>query len=104
MNDVWLTIAVLSVCTIAIKAAGPLALGGRALPEHLTAVTRLVAPALLASLVVYETFSAEGGGFTIDARVVGLAAAGATLAVRLPMVAAVAAAAVATALARAAGG
>lgn len=104
MSEVWVTIAVLSVCTIAIKAAGPLAMGGRSLPDHITSVTRLVAPALLASLVVYETFSAEDGGLVVDARLAGLAAAGATLAARLPIVAAVAAAAGATALVRALGG
>jgi branched-subunit amino acid transport protein len=104
VNDIWVTIAVLAACTIAIKAAGPLALGGRSLPARVTSVTRLVAPALLASLVVYETFNAEGGGLVVDARLAGLAAAGATLAARLPIVVAVAAAAGATALVRALGG
>jgi hypothetical protein len=100
VSDVWITIAALSVSTVAIKASGPLALGGRELPGHLSAVTRLVAPALLASLVVYQTFGADGGGLTFDARIVGLAAAAGTLAARLPMIAAVVAAAAATALAR----
>ena len=103
MTDVWVTIAVLSACTVAIKAAGPLALGGRELPGRVTAVTRLVAPALLASLVVYETFSADGGGLTVDARVAGLAGAGVALGLKLPMLAAVVAAAGATAAARALG-
>jgi branched-subunit amino acid transport protein len=101
VTDVWVTIGVLAVCTVAIKAAGPLALGGRDLPEHLTAVTRLVAPAMLAALVVYETFSADGGGLTLDARLAGLAAAAASLAIRLPVVAVVVIAAAATAGARA---
>jgi branched-subunit amino acid transport protein AzlD len=102
MTDAWIAIGVLSVCTAAIKAAGPLALGGRALPDHVSAVTRLVAPSLLASLVVYETFSADGTGLTADARLAGLGAAAVVLALRLPMMAAVVAAAAATALARAA--
>ena len=101
MSDVWITIGVLCACTVAIKAAGPLALGGRALPDHVSAVTRLVAPSLLASLVVYETLSADGTGITADARLAGLAAAAVVLALRLPMMAAVVAAAAATALARA---
>ena len=103
MTEVWVTIGVLSVCTAVIKASGPVALGGGDLPEHVSAVTRLVAPALLASLVVYETFSADGTGITVDARLVGLMAAGATLALRLPMLAAVVVAAAATAGARALG-
>ena len=103
MRDVWITIGVLSAYTVAIKASGPLALGGRELPEQVSSVTRLVAPALLASLVVYETFSAEGGGLAVDARLVGLAGAGGALALRLPMLPAVVAAAGATAGARAIG-
>jgi branched chain amino acid efflux pump len=103
VTDVWITIAVLAVSTLAIKAAGPLALGGRDLPERFTAVTRLVAPAMLSALVVYETFSADGGGLTVDARVAGLAAAAGALAVRLPVMAVVVVAAAATAGARALG-
>ena len=38
-------------------------------------MTALVAPALLAALVVYETFGAHGGGITLDARAAGLGAA-----------------------------
>lgn len=103
MTEVWVTIGVLSACTVVIKASGPVALGGSDLPEHVSAVTRLVAPALLASLVVYETFSANGRGITVDARLAGLGAAGASLALRLPMLAAVVVAAAATAGARALG-
>jgi branched-subunit amino acid transport protein len=103
VRDIWVTIGVLAICTLAIKAAGPLALGGRDLPDHLTAVTRLVAPAMLAALVVYETFSADGGGLTVDARLAGLTAAAGALAVRLPVMAVVVAAAAATAGARALG-
>jgi uncharacterized membrane protein len=101
VSDTWITIAVLAVCTVTIKASGPLALGGRALPDHVSSVTRLVAPALLASLVVYETLSGDGTGLTADARLAGLGVAAAVLALRLPMMAAVVAAAVATALVRA---
>jgi uncharacterized membrane protein len=103
MNDVWITIAALSVSTIAIKSSGPVALGGSSLPAHITAVTRLVAPALLASLVVYEALSAHGSGLSVDARLAGLGAAGAALALRLPVLVVVVAAAVATAGARAFG-
>lgn len=103
MSDVWITIAALCVLTVTIKAAGPLTLGGRRLPEHVRAVTRLVAPAMLAALVVYETLSADGGGLTVDARIAGLCAAGGALALRQPMLVIVAVAAAATAAARALG-
>jgi branched-subunit amino acid transport protein len=37
-------------------------------------VTALVAPAILAGLVVYETLASEGGGIAADARLAGLGA------------------------------
>ena len=44
----------------------------------------LVAPALLGALVVYETVSAGEQGVVLDARLVGLAAAGLALACACP--------------------
>jgi hypothetical protein len=49
-------------------------------------VTALVAPAILAALVLYETLAAKGGGVTIDARAAGLAAAALALLARAPMI------------------
>jgi uncharacterized membrane protein len=94
----WITIVALAFATAAIKAAGPVALGGRPLPPRVTAVVVLLAPAILAALVVTETF-ATGRSLAIDERAVGLAAAAAAIWLRasLPVVvivAAVAAAAV----------
>ncbi len=101
MTASWITVAALFVGTAAMKAAGPVAVGGRRPSERAMAVTRLVAPAILAALVVYETFSTAGTGLRIDARVAGLAAAALALWLRLPLLAVVLAAAAATALARA---
>jgi hypothetical protein len=100
MTSVWITIAVLSLGTFAAKVIGPLTVGERVPDGRGLQVTRLVAPAILAGLVVYETFTAENG-FTIDARVAGLAAAAAGLMARLPMIVVVLLAAAATALTRA---
>ncbi len=76
MSEVWTTIAVLVVATAAIRACGPLLLGGRALPAPAIGVIALVAPALLAALVVVETFGApEGGSLELDARIAGVGAA-----------------------------
>ena len=99
--NIWTTIAVLCVGTIAIKASGPVSLGGRQLPQRATHVIALVAPAVLASLVAYETFANGSDGITIDARVVGLAAAAIALSLRVPIAFVVILAAAATALARA---
>ena len=99
---VWPTIVALSVGTIAIKAIGPATVGGNEPSERVSNVIRLVAPALLAALVTYETFNGAGShGLTVDARVVGLGAAGAGLALKLPLIVVVLGAAAATALTRA---
>ena len=96
MSDAWLTVGLLAVGTLAMKAFGPLAIGGRELPPRLAGVVALLAPSLLAALVVVDTFS-DNGKLVLDARAGGLAAAGAALAARLPILAVVTIAAVVTA-------
>ena len=59
MTDVWITIGALAVATAAIKASGPLVLGGRSLPAPAVLVISLLAPALLAALVVTQTFAED---------------------------------------------
>jgi branched-subunit amino acid transport protein len=101
MSEIWVTIGVLAVATAVIRASGPLALGGRDIPAQAAAVISLVAPALLAALVVVETVGApEGGALELDARIIGVAAAGGGLAVGLSTLPVVALAAAVTALAR----
>ncbi len=95
------TLLVLAAGTYALKAAGPLVLGGdRVLPGWLTRLTNLLPAPLLAALVVTSAFVAERG-WVFDERVVGLVAAGLALWRRLPFVVVVFAAAAATAAARA---
>ena len=84
-----------------MKAVGPVTFGNHRPSERASPVISLLPPALLAGLVVYETFgSARGPGLVFDARVVGLVAGIATLALRLPLLVVVLAAASAVALAR----
>lgn len=99
MSDAWISVAIVGVGTIAIKAMGPVALGGRPLPERLTAVIELLAPALLAALVAVQAFGAERA-LVIDERLIGLAAAGIALWLKAPVLVVVLVAAAATALAR----
>jgi branched-subunit amino acid transport protein len=84
MSEVWVTILALAVATAAIRAAGPVALGGRELPAAVQRVVALLAPALLAALIVTETFG-ESGELVIDESAAGVAAAGAVLALRGPL-------------------
>jgi Branched-chain amino acid transport protein (AzlD) len=64
VTAVWIVIAALSVGTIAIKASGPLTLRGRRPGGRALAVKSLMAPAVLAALVVYETFIGHPSGIT----------------------------------------
>jgi hypothetical protein len=96
MTTPWIAILLLTAGTVAIKALGPVALGGRELPESMSGVARL-APSLLAALVVVDTFGGPERAISIDESAVGLLAAAGALALRLPMIAVVAIAAVVTA-------
>lgn len=60
----WTTILLVAVITVAFKAIGPAVLGGRDLPAPARAVIALLAPALLAGLVV--THIAGAGPTAID--------------------------------------
>jgi branched chain amino acid efflux pump len=99
MTDAWLVVVVVGGATMAIKAAGPVALGGRPMPPRVLGVVRLLAPALLAALVVVQTF-AVGEDLVVDERLVGVGAATLALLLRAPLLVAVVAAAAVTALVR----
>jgi branched-subunit amino acid transport protein len=79
MSDTWSTILALALVTAVIKASGPVALGGRAVPPAVLRVIALVAPSLLAALVMVETFAGADQTVELDARVLGVAAAGLVL-------------------------
>jgi hypothetical protein len=95
----WAGIAATTVAIALLRATGPLLLGGRRLPRRLLAVTALAAPALLAGLVVVEV---GGHGLTIDtvALTAGLAVAATVYLLRAPIIVAVGAAMLVTALLR----
>jgi hypothetical protein len=77
MTDVWVTIVLLAVTAAIIRAAGPLALGGRDLGRF-ASVIELLAPALLAALIVVQTVGGDDG-IDADERIAGVAAAGVVL-------------------------
>ena len=100
MSDAWTTVLVLTVATVLIRASGPVILGGRNLASPARRVVVLLAPALLAALVVTETLS-DANGLVLDERAAGVAAAGLVLLWRDSLLLAMAVAVVVTATARA---
>ena len=102
MSGTWAIVAAIGLGTMLIKAAGPVLLGGRPLPERLRGIVALLAPALLAALVATPTLG-EGQSLVVDARVAGLAVAVIAIVLRAPTLAVVVAAAAAAAVVRLAG-
>jgi branched-subunit amino acid transport protein len=71
----WAVVGGAAAVTAFIKGAGPFALGGRELPEWFSGVVVLLAPALLAALVVTSAL-ADGKHLHVGADTAGVAAAG----------------------------
>jgi uncharacterized membrane protein len=99
VTDAWLVVAAVGAATVGIKAAGPVLLGGRPLPPRVVAVVRLMAPALLAALVVTQTV-VSGDHLVLDARSIGVAVAAVALVLRAPLLLVVVLAAASTAIVR----
>lgn len=78
MSEAWITVAALATTGAVIRASGPVLMGGRRLPGRLTGVVDLLAPALLAALIVVGTLS-DGREIALSASLAGVAAAGVVL-------------------------
>ena len=89
-----------AVVTAAIKAVGPIALGGRELPDRFGGVIALMAPALLAALVVTAAL-ADGDRLALGPDTAGVTAGGLVAWRTESIIGCVIVAAVVTALARA---
>ena len=99
MSAGWAVVLAVGVGTVVLKAVGPVGVAGRRLPPRVTDLLGLVAPAILAALVVTETFAA-GRSLVFDARIAGLLAGIVAVVLRLPLWAIVVAGAAATAAVR----
>ena len=99
MSDAWIVVTIVDVATIACKAAGPVLVGRRELPPRLQACVELLAPVMLTALIVTQTFGGDEK-IEVDARVVGVGAALIAIALRAPVIVAMAVAALVTALLR----
>jgi branched-subunit amino acid transport protein len=99
--SVWLVVGAVGAATVGLKALGPVVLGGRdrTLPARAQGIVTLLAPVVLGALVATQVFGGDRA-LVVDARAVGIAAAGLALVARLPVLAVVTCAAVATALTR----
>ncbi|HZI91336.1 MAG TPA: AzlD domain-containing protein [Thermoleophilaceae bacterium] len=64
-----------ALLTAAIKGVGPVALGGRELPDWFSSLVVLLAPALLAALVVTQAL-ADGDRLAVGPDTAGVAAGG----------------------------
>ena len=95
----WVVIAAVGAATILFKASGPLLLGGRQLPPRVAAVVDVLAPAMLAALVVTQTVGGDRE-IVLDERLVGVAAGGVAVWLRAPLLAVMVVAAAAAALVR----
>jgi branched-subunit amino acid transport protein len=71
MSEAWALVAGCAVVTFAIKAAGPIALGGRELPSWFASVVALMPAALLAALVATHSL-AHGDRLGVGAPTAGV--------------------------------
>jgi branched-subunit amino acid transport protein len=99
VSEAWVVVLVVGAATIVLKGLGPVFLGGRELPEAVMSVVRLLAPAVLAALVVVQVLGGDGE-IVADERLVGLAAAVVALVFRAPLLLVIVVAAGATAVTR----
>lgn len=73
--NIWILIILVAALTAAIKAAGPIALGGRELPEWFSSIVVMMPAAVLTALVVTSAL-ANGEDLSIGPDTAGVAAAG----------------------------
>jgi branched-subunit amino acid transport protein len=99
MSAPWAAVIAIGAGTFALKAVGPVAVSGRRLPDRVTELLEVVAPAILAALVVTETL-ASGRSLVIDARLAGAAAGVVAVLLRAPLWLVVVVGGLATALVR----
>ena len=101
MITIWICVALTALASFAIKATGPAILGSRALPSRTRGVVALLAPALLAGLVISDIlgphWSSADGPLAL-----GVLTAAASRTTGLPAPACIIAAVAVTAVARAA--
>jgi branched-subunit amino acid transport protein len=100
MSATCAAVGIVAAATIGLKSAGTLTLQGRQLPARLAGMIELLAPVMLAALVVTNTFGADHK-LMLDPRAAGLAAAMVSIVLRAPLLVTVVVAAAVAAIVRA---
>jgi branched-subunit amino acid transport protein len=100
MSSVWLVVLAVGAGTILFKSAGPVFLGNRQLPPRALALVDVLAPAMLAALVVTQAVGGDRELVFDGARLAGIGAAGLAVSLRAPLVVVMAVAAGVAALIR----
>ena len=95
----WVVVLVVGVVTMLFKASGPVLLGRRELPPRVASVVEVLAPAMLAALVVTQTVGGERE-LVLDERLAGVGAGAVAIVLRAPIVVVMTVAAVTAALVR----
>lgn len=103
MSEAWTLVLAVGAGTVALKGAGPMLLGGREVPARVRGVLALLAPAVLAALIVTQTLAADEA-LVLDARAAGLAGAAVALLARAPLLVVLVVAAAIAAVVRLLGG
>jgi hypothetical protein len=100
VTTIWTCVALTALASFAIKAAGPAILGNRPFPLRARGVIALLAPSLLAGLVISDILGPDWSSANAPLALGVLAAAGGRT-IGLPTPACIIAAVIITALARA---
>jgi len=84
VSAAWIAVIAVGAGTLLLKAVGPVVVSGRRLHSRAAELLDMVAPAILAALVVTETF-AHGRSLVVDARLAGVAAGLVAIVFRAPI-------------------
>ena len=95
----WVVVVVVGAATMIFKSAGPVLLGTRELPPRVASVVAVLAPAMLAALVVTQTVGGDRA-VVLDERLAGVAAGAVAVWLRAPLLAVMVVAAATAALIR----
>lgn len=81
----WIVIGVVGAATMAFKASGPVLLGRRSLPPRVASVVEVLAPAMLAALVVTQAVGGDRA-IVLDERLAGVLTGGVAIWLRAPLI------------------